>query len=211
MGSILNRKRKRIAVLASGNGSNMQAISDYSLKNDINGDVVFVVTNNPDAYALVRAKNANIKTFCIDFKKNIPRQEFDREISEAIKNEKIDLICLAGYMLLLNPVFISEYQNKIINIHPSLLPSFKGVHGIKDAFDYGVKVTGVTVHFVDCELDHGPIILQEAVQINEGETAQQLEAKIHEVEHKIYPLAVKYFCREELKIIGRKVCITERC
>ena len=109
-------KRKRIAVLASGNGSNLQAISDYSLKNDINGDVVFVLTNNPDAYALVRAKNANIKTFCIDFKKNIPRQEFDREISEAIKNEKIDLICLAGYMLLLNPVFISEYQNKIINM-----------------------------------------------------------------------------------------------
>jgi len=203
-------ERKRIAVFVSGNGSNLQAILDYSLKNNINGDVVYVLSNNPDAYALIRAKNANVKTFCPDLKKYASRQSYDMEILKAVKSERIDLICLAGYMLLLSPDFINEYQNKIINIHPSLLPSFKGMHGIKDAFDYGVKVTGVTVHFVDNELDHGPIILQEAVRVDENENLEQLEKKIHEAEHKIYPLAVKYFCKDELKIIGRKVIIKER-
>ena len=210
MSSILNSYRKRIAIFASGNGSNLQAIIDYSKNNDISGDVVFVLSNNPDAYALERARNAKINAECISSSNNISRFEFDRKIIQAIKNKNIDIICLAGYMLLLSPDFIKEYQNKIINIHPSLLPSFKGMHGIRDAFDYGVKVTGITVHFVDSELDNGPIILQEAVMINEGETAGGLEKKIHEVEHKLYPIAVKHFCRDELRIIDRKVLITER-
>jgi len=210
MGSILNSKRKRIAIFASGNGSNLQAIIDYSKNNDINGDVVFVLTNNLDAYALKRAINFKINAECIPYNKNSSRFEFDSKILQAMRNRKIDLICLAGYMLLLSPDFINEYQDKIINIHPSLLPSFKGMHGIRDAFDYGVKVTGVTVHFVDSELDNGPIILQEAVFINESDTIEELEKKIHEVEHRLYPLAVQYFCRDELRIINRKVLITKR-
>lgn len=210
MGSILNSKRKRIAIFASGNGSNLQAIIDYSKNNDINGDVVFVLTNNLDAYALRRAINSKINAECISYNKNSSRFEFDSKISQAMRNRKIDLICLAGYMLLLSPDFINEYQDKIINIHPSLLPSFKGMHGIRDAFDYGVKVTGVTVHFVDSKLDNGPIILQEAVFINESDTIEELEKKIHEVEHRLYPLAVQYFCRDELRIINRKVLITKR-
>jgi len=210
MGSILNSKRKRIAIFASGNGSNLQAIIDYSKNNDINGDVVFVLTNNLDAYALKRAINFKINAECIPYNKNSSRFEFDSKILQAMRNRKIDLICLAGYMLLLSPDFINEYQDKIINIHPSLLPSFKGMHGIRDAFDYGVKVTGVTVHFVDSKLDNGPIILQEAVFINESDTIEELEKKIHEVEHRLYPLAVQYFCRDELRIINRKVLITKR-
>lgn len=210
MGSILNNDRKRIAIFASGNGSNLQAIIDYSKNIDINGDIVFVFSNNPDAFALERARNARINAECIPFDRNNSRIEFDNKILQAVKNKKIDLICLAGYMLLLSSDFISEYQNKIINIHPSLLPSFKGMHGIRDAFDYGVKATGVTVHFVDRELDNGPIILQEAVAVNEGETALDLEKKIHEAEHRLYPPAVRYFCRDELRIIGRKVLIMER-
>ncbi|MCL4376922.1 MAG: phosphoribosylglycinamide formyltransferase [Actinobacteria bacterium] len=210
MNSISNNKRKRIAVFASGNGSNLQAIVDYSLKNDINGDVVFVLSNNPSAYALERAKNADIKSICIDSKKFVSRQEYDREILKVLKNENIDLICLAGYMLLFTLDFINEYLNKLINIHPSLLPSFKGKQAIKDAFDYGVRITGATVHFVEFEIDNGPIILQEAVQVSEKDTLDELENKIHKVEHRIYPLAVKYFCRDELKINGRKVSILER-
>lgn len=210
MADILNIKRKRIAIFASGNGSNLQAIIDYSKNNDINGDVVFVLSNNADAFALKRARNSNIDTECIPYNMNSSRIEFDGKISQAIKNKNIDLICLAGYMLLLSPDFIDEYKNKIINIHPSLLPSFKGLHGIRDAFDYGVKVTGVTVHFVDRELDNGPIILQEPVLIREGESVEELEGNIHEVEHKLYPRAVGYFCRDELKIINRKVLIIER-
>jgi phosphoribosylglycinamide formyltransferase 1 len=208
--SILNSYRKRIAVFASGNGSNLQAIIDYSQNFDISGDVVFVFSNNPDAFALERARNARIDTLSIPYNRNNSRIEFDKKILHEVKNKKIDLICLAGYMLLLSPDFIREYKNKIINIHPSLLPSFKGMHGIKDAFDYGVKVTGVTVHFVDSELDNGPIILQEAVTVKEEETDESLEKKIHEIEHRLYPSAVRHFCRDELKIIGRKVLITER-
>ncbi|MCE5329314.1 phosphoribosylglycinamide formyltransferase [bacterium] len=210
MNSAPNQKRKRIAVFASGNGSNFQAISDYCMENDINGDIVFVLANNPSAYVLERAKKANIKSVCVDSKRNISRQEFDREILRITKSENVDLICLAGYMLLLDCEFFNEFQNKIINVHPSLLPSFKGMHGIKDAFDYGVRVTGVTVHFVDYELDNGPIIMQESVKISEGETVEELETEIHKVEHKIYPLAVEYFCRDELRIVGRKVSILER-
>ena len=210
MSSILNNSRKRIAVFASGNGSNLQAIIDYPKNIDINGDLVFVFSNNPDAFALERARKAGINAECIPFDKNGPRIEFDNKILKAVKNKNIDLICLAGYMLLLSPDFIKEYKNKIINIHPSLLPSFKGMHGIRDAFDYGVKTTGVTVHFVDRELDNGPIILQEAVVVNEGETVIDLEKKIHKLEHRLYPQAVRHFCRDELRIIGRKVLIVER-
>jgi phosphoribosylglycinamide formyltransferase 1 len=210
MADILNNDRKRIAVFASGNGSNLQAIIDYSQNIDINGDIVFVFSNNPDAFALERAKNAGINAECIPFDRKNSRIDFDNKILREVKNKKIDLICLAGYMLLLSPDFIMRYQNKIINIHPSLLPSFKGMHGIRDAFDYGVKVTGVTVHFVDSELDNGPIILQEAVAVSKGETVENLEKKIHETEHRLYPHAVRYFCRDEIKVIGRKVLITER-
>jgi phosphoribosylglycinamide formyltransferase-1 len=203
-------KRKRIAVFASGNGSNLQALIEYSRTNDINGDILIVFSNNADAYALKRAEESSIKTYCLSHSDFDSRKSFDRKILELMAESKIDLICLAGYMLLLSPEFIKEYQNRIINIHPSLLPSFKGMQGIKDAFDYGVKVTGVTVHFVDSELDNGPIIIQKAVEILENDTIETLERKIHEVEHIIYPLAVEYFCKDLLEINGRKVSISER-
>ena len=202
--------RKRIAVFASGNGSNLQAIIDYSKNTDINGDIVIVLSNNPDAFALKRAASAGIETVCIPFNRNNDRFEYNRAVLQAVKDKKIDLVCLAGYMLMLSSEFINQYFNKIINIHPSLLPSFKGAHGIMDAFNYGVRVTGVTVHFVENELDTGPIISQEAVFVNEGETIEDLEKKIHEAEHRIYPPALRHFCRDELRIIGRKVIITER-
>ncbi|MEI7616511.1 MAG: phosphoribosylglycinamide formyltransferase [Actinomycetota bacterium] len=202
--------RKRIAVFASGNGSNLQAIIDYSKNTDINGDIVIVLSNNPDAFALKRAASAGIETVCIPFNRNSNRLEYDKKILQTVKDKKIDIICLAGYMLLLSSEFINQYFNKIINIHPSLLPSFKGAHGIMDAFNYGVRVTGVTVHFVENELDTGPIISQEAVIVNEGETIEDLEKKIHEAEYRIYPPALRHFCQDELRIIGRKVMITER-
>jgi len=123
--------------------------------------------------------------------------------------EKIDLVVLAGYMLLFTTKFINEFKNKILNIHPSLLPSFKGIHGIKDAYEYGVKVTGVTVHFVEEDLDSGPIVLQEAVSIEQEDSLESLEEKIHKAEHKIYPTAVKYFCEGRLKIEGRKVRVAK--
>jgi len=197
--------KKRIAVLASGFGSNLQALIDQTQNLDINGEIVLVFSNNENAYALERAKKHGIKSASFNPGQFESRQDYDKELLALLKNEKIDLIVMAGYLLLVGREIIKEFSGRIINVHPALLPSFKGIYGIKDAFDYGVRVTGVTVHFVEEELDTGPIISQEAVIIAEDDTIQTLEEKIHEVEHKIYPLAVKYFCNGRLAINGRKV------
>jgi phosphoribosylglycinamide formyltransferase-1 len=197
--------KKRIAVLASGFGSNLQAIIDQAQNLNINGEIVLVFSNNENAYALERAKKHGIKSASFNPGQFESRQQYDKELLVLLKNEKIDLIVMAGYLLLVGPEIIKEFSSRIINIHPALLPSFKGIHGIRDAFDYGVKVTGVTVHFVEEELDAGPIISQEAVIITAGDTVEALEEKIHKIEHKIYPLAVKYFCNGRLAINGRKV------
>jgi len=202
--------KKRIAVFASGFGSNLQALIDYNNKHGLNGDIVLVFSNNKDAFALVRAKKNNIKAVFMDPTRYSSREKYDSKIIEMLEEEKIDLVVLAGYMLLLSQEFIHRFKNKILNIHPALLPSFKGTHGIKDAYRYGVKVTGVTVHFVDEGLDSGPIILQEAFPIDPDDSVEELEEKIHKVEHKIYPEAVKYFCDDRLEIDGRRVKILNR-
>jgi phosphoribosylglycinamide formyltransferase 1 len=197
--------RKRIAVFASGFGSNLQALIDFNAKNDLGGDISLVFSNNADAVALERARKHGIKTFHLDPSDYMNREEFDREILKILIDEMIDIIVLAGYMFVLTDLIINAYKNRILNIHPALLPSFKGTHGIKEAYDYGVKVSGVTVHFADAELDHGPIIMQEPVHIDQEDTVERFEEKIHIVEHKIYPLAVKLLCQERLRINGRKV------
>jgi len=202
--------KKRIAVFASGFGSNLQALIDYNNKHGLNGDIVLVFSNNKDAFALVRAKKNNIKAVFMDPTRYSSREKYDSKIIEMLEEEKIDLVVLAGYMLLLSQEFVRKFKNKILNIHPTLLPSFKGTHGIKDAYRYGVKVTGVTVHFVDEDLDSGPIILQEAFPIDPDDSVEELEEKIHKVEHKIYPEAVKYFCEDRLEIDGRRVKILNR-
>jgi phosphoribosylglycinamide formyltransferase-1 len=199
---------KRIAVLASGYGSNLQALIDFSKNVDLSGEIVLVFSDKSSAFALKRAQNHGIKAVFLDPAQFKTRGEFDEKIAGILEEEKIDLVVLAGYMLLIGQNIVKKFKNRIINIHPALLPSFKGTHGIKDAFDYGVKVTGVTVHFVDEGLDSGPIIMQQAVDVCEDDSAETLEEKIHEVEHKLYPLAVKYFCSGRLKIKGRKVIIS---
>ena len=202
--------KKRIAVFASGFGSNLQALIDYSRNQELNGEIVMVFSNNKDAYALKRAKRSKIKAICIDSSEYRSREQYDLKIIELLEKERIDLVVLAGYMFLLGKKFIRKFKNKILNIHPALLPSFKGTHGIQDAYHYGVKITGVTVHFVDEGLDSGPIILQAPCYIDGNESVEQLEVKIHKVEHKIYPKAVKYFCEDRLAIKGRKVKILNK-
>ena len=197
--------RKKIAVFASGFGSNLQALIDFNIDGDMGGDIALVFSNDPGAFALKRAKKHNIRAESIDPSGFASRQDFEVEILKILKEEKIDLIVLAGYMFLLTPLIIGEYKNRILNIHPALLPSFKGTRGIKDAFEYGVRISGVTVHFVDPELDNGPIIIQAPVFISQDDTLDKFEEKIHKVEHKIYPQAVKLFCGDKLKINGRKV------
>ena len=199
-----------IAVFVSGNGTNLQAIIDAVSRGEINAKIVLVVSDNKDAYALTRAKKASIETFVLSPKGfsaeggpasgGKTREDYDKEIIKELQKRNVELVVLAGFMRLISPHFVKEYNNRIINIHPALLPAFKGTHGIKDAFESGIKTTGVTVHFVDSELDHGSIILQEAVKINENDTLETLEKRIHEVEHRLYPEAIRLFVSGKIKI-----------
>ena len=198
-----------IAVFVSGGGTNLQAIIDEVAKGEIKAKIALVVSDNKDAYALTRAKTAGIETFVLSPKGFKSREDYDKEIIEELKKRDVNLVVLAGFMRLISSHFVSQYKNKIINIHPALLPSFKGTNGIKDAFEYGTKRTGVTIHFVDADLDHGPIILQEVVEIKENDTLDTLEEKIHKVEHKLYPKAIKLFTEGKIKVEGRKIKITD--
>lgn len=193
------------AVFASGRGTNFSAIVRAVKKGKIRANLSLLICDNPRAGALARAKRAGIKILVVDFSQYPSKTEYETEIIRNLEKENIDFIVLAGYMRIVGLEIIQRYKYKILNIHPALLPSFKGTHGIEDAFNYGAKVTGVTVHFVDEKMDHGPIILQAAVKIEETDTLESLEAKIHKVEHKLYPEAIRLFVEGKLKIEDRKV------
>jgi phosphoribosylglycinamide formyltransferase-1 len=193
----------RFAVLVSGYGSNLQAIIDAKQKGEIRSELALVLSSNDKAFALQRAEKAGIPTMVCRPRDYTNKQSVDRDMVIRLKQDKIDFICLAGYMRILTPFFIKQYPQHIMNIHPSLLPAFKGGHGIKDAFTYGVKVTGVTVHFVNEKVDNGAIILQECVPVEEGDTVDTLEDRIHRVEHKLYPRAIALYEQGRLKVRGR--------
>ena len=195
-----------IGVLVSGRGSNLQAIIDATENKEIrNAEIKIVISDIADAYALERAKNHNIDVLFIDPKKFKTKNEFENEIISTFKQYNIKLILLAGFMRILSDRLVGEFKWKILNIHPALLPSFPGLHGQKQAYDHGVKVSGCSVHFVDEECDTGPIIIQKAVEVKEDDTEETLAARILEQEHKIYPKAVQLFVDGKLKIEGRKV------
>ncbi len=200
----------RIAVLASGFGSNLQAIIDAIVKGLIDGRVGLVISDNNEAYALERARKNHIEAIYVDPGQCPGRENYDRKIVALLKEWDIDLVILAGFMRLLSPYFVGEFQNRIMNIHPSLLPAFPGLEGVKQAMDYGVKVSGCTVHFVDEGLDTGPVILQEAVPIYDDDTIETLHQRIHEVEHRLYPRAIQLFKEGKLRLEGRRCFIDER-
>jgi len=196
-----------IAVFCSGNGTNFQAIIGAAKTKEFNANIAIMICDNKQAHALERAKKGGVKTLLVLSENFKTREDFENKIITQLENEKIELVCLAGFMRILSPEFIKKYENRILNIHPALLPSFKGAHGIKDAFEQGAKVTGVTVHFVTDKLDSGPVILQESVEISEDDTQESIEQKIHAVEHKLYPGAIKLFIEGRLTIEGKKVKI----
>ncbi|MBF0570975.1 MAG: phosphoribosylglycinamide formyltransferase [Candidatus Omnitrophica bacterium] len=193
------------AVLASGRGSNLQAIIKAIKSGKIKAYLKVVISDKKEAYALEHAKQAGIPALYINPKDFHDREAFDRAVVERLHEFKIDFVVLAGYMRLLGSYFIRQYPDKILNIHPSLLPAFKGLHAMEDAFNYGVKVTGPTVHFVIDGMDEGPIILQEPVTVGPHDTFESLKEKIHQAEHRIYPEAIDLFVRGCLKVEGRKV------
>lgn len=192
----------RVAVFASGSGTNLQAIIDAKIDTI---EIVLVFSNKTDAYALERAKNHNIPVEVLSHKDYESREDFDKDIVKLIEPYNLDLIILAGYMRIISPEFVRAYKGKMINIHPALLPSFPGINSGRQALEYGVKFTGVTVHFVDEGIDTGPIILQSIVQIEDSDTEETLLEKIHKVEHQIYPEAIKLVSGGEIEIVGRRV------
>ncbi|WP_410507379.1 phosphoribosylglycinamide formyltransferase [Methanosarcina hadiensis] len=195
----------KIAVLVSGRGSNLQAIIDSIEKGYIkNAAVKVVISNKADAYALERAKKHGISGVFLD-PTGLDRAEYDREILRVLKQYDTDLLLLAGYFRLLGTEIIEAYRYRVLNIHPSLLPAFKGLHAQRQAFEYGVKVAGCTVHFVDEGLDSGPIIIQRCVPVLPEDTEETLTERILEQEHIIYPEAVRLFVEGKLKVEGRNV------
>lgn len=199
-----------IAVFASGRGTNFSAIVKAIKSGKIKADLSLLVCDNPKAGAIGRAKRAGVKVALVKREDFAGKKDFEAKIIGHLNENKIDLIVLAGFMRLLSVEFVGMFTGRILNIHPALLPSFKGTESIKDAFDYGAKVTGVTVHFVDEKMDHGPIILQMPVRIEEGQSLESLENKIHKIEHKLYPEAVKLFTEGKIRLEGRKVIISSR-
>lgn len=198
-----------IGILGSGKGTNFQAIVDYIRIENLPIKVGIVISDNPEAYILERAKKEGIKAICIPSKKykTILGKKVEEEYVKILKENNVQLVCLAGFMRVLKKTFIKNFKNKIINIHPSLLPAFPGLEAWKQALEYGVKFTGCTVHFVDEGIDSGPIIMQAVVPVLPDDTPETLHKRIQEKEHIIYPLTVRLIYEGRISIIGRRVYI----
>ena len=195
----------KIGVLISGGGTNLQAVIDGCKNKSINGEVRVVISNKENAYGLERARNHNIKAIC---------EKDEDKIIEVLKANEIELVILAGYLKIVSPKLVNEYRNKIINIHPSLIPAFcgKGYYGEKvhqGVIDYGAKVTGATVHFVDEGADTGPIIMQKTVEVKEDDDTKKLAKRVLEVEHEILTKSISMFCENKLTVNGRRVYIND--
>ena len=196
---------KRLGILISGRGSNMVALADAAREGRIpEAAVALVISNVAAAAGLGKARERGIETVALDHRGR-PREEHDRRMAEALHGRGVDLVCLAGYMRLLSPWFIREFEHRILNIHPSLLPAFPGLDAQRQALEYGVKYTGCTVHLVDEDLDHGPIVRQAAVPVLPGDTVEALSARILAEEHRIYAEAVALILGGKVMISGRRV------
>ena len=202
-------KKLDIAVLISGRGSNMQALIDACAKPDFPARIVCVIANRPDAQGLERAAAADIATKVIDHKNYTSRAEFDAALDGALRDCKAELVCLAGFMRILDPDFVRSWHDRLINIHPSLLPAFKGLHTHERTIAAGVRFTGCTVHFVRPEMDDGPIIIQAAVPVHQDDTPDTLAARILAQEHAIYPQAVRLIALGLVKVIDDRAIVKD--
>ncbi len=200
--------KKNIVVLASGSGTNFEAIVKAGRRGIFRGTVKLLITDRREAGVRDRARRLGVREVFVDPAGFKDRRALDRAILAILQKEKIGLVVLAGYMRILSSELVRAFKNRILNIHPALLPAFKGMHAITDAYDYGAKFSGVTVHFVDDDVDHGPIIVQAPVAIAPRMTLAQLERKVHTQEHRLYPQAIKLFLEGRLKVSGRRVTIT---
>ena len=200
------REKLRVGVLASGGGTDLQSVIDASEKGMIDAEVVVVISDNKDAFALKRAEKHKIKAFFVN-PKGKDRSDHEKEIDAILEKNNVEFVVEAGYMRMLTPWFVKKWYGRMINIHPALLPSFKGVNGQGDALNYGVKISGCTTHFTDEKMDHGPVILQAAVKVLPDDDRDKLAARILEAEHQILPRTIQLFAENRLKIEGRFVKI----
>lgn len=195
----------RLGVMASGRGSNLQSIMEAAAAGRIKAEVVIVFSDNKDAFALERARKAGIPALHLDPRDFASKDEYETAVLKLLNEHGVQLVCLAGYMRIVGRVLLDAFPDRIINIHPALLPAFPGLHGQQQAWEYGVKYSGCTVHFVDEGMDTGPIIIQAVVPVYDSDTEDTLAARILEQEHKIYPEAVGLIADGRLKLDGRKV------
>ncbi len=200
-------KKINIAVLASGKGTNFFALAKAIKTQKLKAEIKLLITDKKEALVRKKARQMGIQDIFIDPKKFKSRLAFDKEIIKILKKEKIKLIMLAGYMRIISPFFVKSFKQKILNIHPALLPAFRGTNAISRAFRSGCKTTGVTVHFVDELIDHGPIISQKAIKITRGMSEANLERKIHKLEHRLYPLTLKLVLEKRVMVRNKNVKI----
>lgn len=194
-----------IAILASGAGTNAQAIIDKARAGLLDVEISLIFSNRPDARVIERAKAAGIPYEAVDHRQFPNRQSYDGALVEMLRQSGCDLVVLAGYMRLLSQEFLTAMNGQVINLHPALLPSFPGTHGAESAVAYGVKISGASVHFVEEKMDSGPLIIQGAVPVNAGESAAELQRRIHVIEHRIYPQAIQWIAEGRIKVDGRQV------
>jgi len=198
-----------LGVLASGRGSNLKVILESCAEGRLSASVGVVISDKKEAHALERARQFKVPDLYLDPKASDSREAYDHLILKELKRHSVELVILAGYMRIVTPVLIQAYRDKIMNIHPALLPAFPGLHAQRQVLAYGVKMSGCTVHFVDEQVDHGPIILQAAVPVLENDTEEALSARILVEEHKLYIRAIQLFAEKRLELRGRKVMIKE--
>jgi phosphoribosylglycinamide formyltransferase-1 len=202
-----SKEQKSIVVLVSGNGSNLQAIIDDISQQKINAKISAVIANQESAYGLVRAKEAGIPALYIDHKSFTSREEYDAKMASCINEYNPSLIVLAGFMRILTPTFVELFKGRMLNIHPSLLPKYKGLHTHQRAIDAGDKEHGASVHFVTPELDGGPVVLQSKVPVFDQQDTQELAERVQQQERQMYPLVIKWFCEDRLKMIDNKAVL----
>jgi phosphoribosylglycinamide formyltransferase-1 len=195
--------KPRIAIMISGRGSNMAALLEAIREGHLDAEAGVVISNIEDAAGITKARQLGVETLVVT-RKGRSREEHDSEIVTELSRRGVSLVCLAGYMRLLSPLFVRSFENRILNIHPSLLPAFPGIDAQRQALEHGVKITGCTVHLVDEQLDHGPIVMQRAVEVLEGDTVETLTSRILEQEHQIYPQAVSRVLSEGFCVEGRR-------
>lgn len=200
----------RLAVLCSGAGTNLQAILSATHTRRLRARVAVVISDRADAKALTRARRAGVEARHLDPAAFPSKAAYERALIDVLDAHRIDVVCLAGFMRILSPVFVRHYRRRILNIHPALLPAFPGAHAIRDALAWGAKVTGVTVHFVDEQVDHGPLIFQEAVPIRARDTEATVLARVHRVEHRLYPRAIQLVLEGRARVVGRTVRFVSR-